>query len=197
MGRVSFHPIGRSKAALPCTAFLLALCSCAPGPAANPGDDYRQIMTAVLAAQSDVAAQREDWLREHPEERGWLSGLLDHRSCVAAETAGTAGDFDLETGCGVTEADRLSRTWEASPHRNSLSGVPLPGHLRWSRALSPCPSGLLRFGNPIIEGDTARVFAEKRATFWCGGFCGWGAEITLRKRGGRWIYEGSTNWWVS
>ena len=174
---------------------LLSMAACGRS-AAPPDSETKQIVSAVLAAQPDLAAVRKAFLAKHPEEEGLLEALADARLCVARETAGTDNDFDrtemIRPGAPPFDHAILSKRWDASDLRVAIDDVViLPEHLRWSRPLTWCPSGTLRLGNPTIEGDRARVFVENK----CSGWCGWAGEARLRRKKGSWFVEEEVNWW--
>src|SRR5262249_17274253 len=154
----------------------LAPGSCSPRSA--PTGDWSEatrVLAAVLAAQPDYAADRARHLAQFPEERSHFEGLFDHRLCVAGETAGSTGDFRRPTGKGEWDSSTLREQWDDSERRVPLPAEVLPDHLRWNWPLAVCPNGVLRLGNPEVDGATARVFIENKCTGWCGS----GGEVLL------------------
>ena len=175
-----------------------AVASCWQQPVStNVGPDYSEVVAAVLAAQPDLVADRERYLTEHPEERGYLEAIVDPRLCVARETAGSDGDFDHESirrPGFAPDPGTLSEAWESSNRRFRIpKQVKLPSHLRWDGPFSICPNGVLRLGNPEIDGRTARVFVEGK----CSGWCGWGGEVLLQKMARGWVVRKISEWWVA
>lgn len=135
--------------------------------------DHEKIVRAVLIAQPDVATQHREFVAEYPDEASWLDRFLDYRLCVARETAGTDDDFErTEWKAGEPPPDFAiySDRWEESHSRQNIPGDVLPEHLRWDATLSFCPSGVLRIGNPIIQGDRSVVYVENSSSVhgWAG-----------------------------
>lgn len=155
--------------------------------------DHEKIVRAVLIAQPDVATQHREFVAEYPDEASWLDRFLDFRLCVARETAGTDDDFERtewEAGDPPPDFAIYSDRWEESPSRQNIPGDVLPEHLRWDAALSFCPSGVLRIGNPIIQGDRSVVYVENSSSVH-----GWAGEIELIRDGDEWIVQEERNWW--
>lgn len=155
--------------------------------------NHEEIVRAVLIAQPDVAAQHREFVADYPDEASWLSRFVDYRLCVARETAGTDVDFqrtDWEAGDPPPDFTIYSNRWEESPSRHNIPSDLLPEHLRWYGALSICPSGVLRIGNPIIQGDRSVVYVENAS-----GTHGWAGEIELMRDGDEWMVHEERIWW--
>ena len=155
--------------------------------------DHEEIVRAVLIAQPDVATQHREFVAEYSDQASWLDKFADYRLCVARETAGTDDDFqrtDWEAGDRPPDFTIYSNRWEESPSRHNIPSDLLPEHLRWDAALSICPSGVLRIGNPVIQGDRSVVYVENSS-----GNHGWAGEIELMKDGDEWMIHDEWIWW--
>lgn len=167
---------------------VLALAACsdrARYEAVSP--EYVAIMKVALAAQPDLATEYREYVATNPDEASVFGGFLDHRICVSQMTAGDGNDFKRDRH-GVHNSP-----WERSQIRTPIPRNILPHHLRWESKFSYCANGVLRFGNPVIEGNEARVFIENK----CSGWCGWGGQIDLKRENERWKVEKVENWWVA
>jgi hypothetical protein len=174
-------------------ALLLTLAACnSPDP--PRAEDHHAIIAAVLEAQPDLAASHREFLRDHPEERSFLSGLFDHRLCVEARTAGRPDDFSPSTTIPYgSVAPKGEPEWARPRESYAIARGAVPHHIRRASLFSICPSGTLRLSNPRFEGEKARVFWEQI----CRGWCGAGGEIVLTKVRGRWRVEERTGFWES
>jgi len=154
--------------------------------------DHTEIVSAVLTAQPDLASQHREFVAEYPSEASWFDGFFDYRLCVARETAGTSGDFertDWEVDAPRPDFDLYRRRWEQSASRHSIANDLLPAHLRWDAAFSFCPRGLLRIGNPNIQGDSATVYVENTSSV-----RGWAGEVELIRTGDEWTVKEEHIW---
>ncbi len=176
------------------TVALIFLSACSDaGTGQGVAPDYEKTISAVLIAQPDLATQHREFIAEYPDEASWLDRFFDYRLCVARETAGTSGDFertDWETNGPPPDFAVYSDRWEQSPARQTIPGDVLPKHLRWGGALTFCPSGVLRIGNPNIQGDSAVVYVENSSSVH-----GWAGEIEMVREDDGWIVREEWNWW--
>ena len=181
------------KISLTLIAVLLASCSMGE-PAIDLGDDYSGIMVAVLEEQPNVAKQHAVFLEEFPDQAGFRDQWLDYRLCVTRETAGSAGDFDRAEAVGLPggppDFSKYTERWVSSKDRRNIPVAILPSHLRWDRKLSLCPSGVLRIGNPEIEGERAEVYVENQSTAHA-----WAGLMVLEKHNAVWTVVENHNWW--
>ena len=175
-----------------CLALVMIVAACA-APVPPRAADHDAVIAAVLQDQPDIAADRDEHLREHPEDRGFLSRLVDHRLCVEPRTA-RLDEFDPMTirPYGSDGPVPVAR-WDRPLRSYRISRDGFPSFLRRTSLWSICPGGTLRISNPRFEGQTARVFVELR----CGAFCGGGGELVLRKVRGRWRIEERIDHWVA
>lgn len=169
---------------------VLGACSQAR-PSSDASADYIGIMNAVLEEQGDQPALYREFIAEYPENRKRLDELFDMRTCVADETAGSPGDFaDWDDVTAGSHSNSVN--WKDSDNRQRIPRELLPSHLRWSRFFSVCPTGVLIFGNPEIDGDEARVFAQNRSASH-----GWGGEFLLVKERGEWKVTDLRGFWIA
>lgn len=172
---------------------LLYVAACSP-PDPPRAQDHHAIIAAVLHAERDWAAEWRDYVRDYPEENTFLAGLFDHRLCVESTTAGSPSDFQSSTMMPYRpDAPSDPPEWDRSRRSYPIAPEQFPRHLRRAWFFSICPSGTLRLSNPRFEGQTARLFWEHH----CGGLCGGGGEIILRKVRGRWEVQEKIGYWQS
>ncbi|MBV2148900.1 hypothetical protein KRZ98_11445 [Sphingobium sp. AS12] len=175
----------------------LLLIGCGDQKALQGGkNETAEIISAVLAKQPDLVAQRKAFLMEHPQERSSLEGMIDSRLCVAPETAGLDDEFDKalvgRRGATPEGLSVFSHRWVASDRRFAINDiVKLPKHLRWKSAFSFCPNGTLYLGNPAIRAGRAHILIENK----CSGHCSWGGRAILQRNKGRWRVEEEIVWW--
>ena len=164
---------------------------------AQPGQtmttENQQIVSAILAQLPDEQSSYKKLAKEYPEKDGLFGRMVDHRLCVARHIAGAPRELDRDdviSNAAPSPAE-VGKRWEESKVRTSMPTSILPKHLRWDGPLSYCPSGMIRLGTPKVAGNTARVYIENR----CSGWCGWGAEVLLKRSHKRWRVTEKVNWW--
>lgn len=178
---------------------LFAVSAC--GDATSNGEvtsDYVDIVQEALSVQPDLAKERRQFIAEYPNEASVFEGFFDHRLCVSRQTAGDNNDFERvdwkpNSSTPPPGADLYGKRWDQASSRKDIPKAVLPSHLRWDTLVSFCPNGVLRLGNPVIEGSEARIYIESK----CSGLCSWGDEIIFKRVGGKWIVDRQVNRWQS
>lgn len=167
------------------SAFLLVLCACSTQndkPAKLSARDE-----VIVAALNGIEDGRQDWKIRRVDpilKLNWFQrtygDLYDHRACVRMSVAGNPEDM------------RLPRDKTSKLPRRDISPSVLPKHVRPDGFGSFCVAHV-ELTNPLITGNEAHI----GVSYSCGGLCGGGYILTLRKSGAKWSEVSKQLMWAS